>query len=115
MDRDGDGLLDRGYTKGSEPPYESSGVPGAWETNHQFGSYIEDGEEYEWNYFVKIVCAPEGAYKADGKWYLEDGTEMGTVIWGAYARTLQIYNDQGTGEHGVEYNPAGPTGFGCYK
>ena len=36
---------------------------------------------------------------------------MGTVLWGAYARILQIYNDQGTGEHGVEYNPAGPTGF----
>ena len=121
LDRDDDGLLDRGYTKGSEPPYTSSAVEGAWLTNHQFGSYIgEDGKEYKWNYFVKIVCAPEGAYKEtheDGVeyWHLSDGTEMGTVLWGAYARILQIYNDQGTGEHGVEYNPESPTGFGYYK
>jgi len=114
-DRDGDNLLDRGYTKGSEPPYTSSGVPGAWETNHQWGSYEEFSQEYQWNYFVKIVAAPDDAYVVDGKWYLEDGTEMGTVIWGAYARVLQIYNDEGTGEEGVEYNPAGPTGFGCYQ
>lgn len=117
IDRNLDGKLDRGVG----PDYASSGVPGAWETNHQFGSYIgEDGEEYKWNYFVKIVCAPEDAYKEiheDGVeyWHLSDGTEMGTVIWGAYARTLQIYNDQGSGEHGVEYNSAAPTGFGCYK
>ena len=117
VDRNNDGKLDRGIG----PDYASSGVEGAWETNHQFGSYIgEDGKEYKWNYFVKIVCAPEGAYKEtheDGVeyWHLSDGTEMGTVLWGAYARVLQIYNDQGTGEHGVEYNPAGPTGFGCYK
>jgi len=117
VDRNDDGKLDRGIG----PDYASSGVPGAWETNHQFGSYIEDGIEYKWNYFVKIVAAPDDAYKEyheeDDKWYyhLSDGTEMGTVLWGEYARTLQIFNDQGTGEHGVEYNPAGPTGFGCYK
>ncbi len=111
MDRDLDGKLDRHWG------LESYRDSGAWCTNHQFGSYIDenDGEEYKWNYFVKIVSAPEDAHTSEGKWYLEDGTEMGTVIWTHHARILQIYNDQGTGEHGVEYNPAGPTGFGYYK
>jgi len=119
VDRDEDGLLDRGYTKGSEEPYTSSGVPGAWETNHQWGSYEEFEQEYMWTYFVKIVAAPDDAdiVTVDGVdyYYLADGTEMGTVIWTEYARVLRIYNDQGTGEHGVDYNPAGPTGFGCYQ
>jgi len=120
-DRDGDDKLDRGYPYPSEiidgsPVCRSSAAPGAWVTNHQFGSYIgEDGKEYKWNYFVKIAHPGDDAVLTAGVWYTADGTEIGTAIWGAYAITLQIYNDQGTGEHGVEYNPEGPTGLGCYK
>ena len=104
-----DGKLDRGYS--CDPVNaDSSACVGAWVTNHQSGSYVgEDGKTYKWNYFVKIVCVPEDAYKVDGIWYTADGTEIGSVIWTAYARVLQVYNDQGTGEHGVEYlSPAGP-------
>ena len=113
-DRDFDGKLDRG-NEGNE--YANSAAEGAWLTNHQWGSYIgEDEKEYKWNYFVKIVFPGYDAFLDEGVWYTEEGgVEIGTNLWGAYARILQIYNDQGTGEHGVEYNPAGPTGFGCYK
>ena len=105
-DCDGDNLLDRHY---GFPSYIGSG---AWETNHQYGSYEENGETYKWNYFVKIVAVPEDAYVADGYWYTADGTQIGSVIWGEFAVTQRVYNDQGTGEHGIEYlSPAGP-GFG---
>ena len=114
-DCNGDGKLDRGYS--CDPVNaNSSACEGAWLTNHQWGSYVgEDGKTYKWNYFVKIVCVPDDAEKVDGIWYTADGTEIGSVIWGAYARVLQVYNDQGTGEHGIEYlSPAGP-GFGKWK
>ncbi len=105
-DCDEDGFLDRyyGFTR-----YIGSG---AWLTNHQWGSYDEDGETYDWNYFVKIVAVPADAELVDGVWYTVDSTEIGPVIWGSFAVIQRIYNDQGTGEHGVEYrSPAGP-GFG---
>ena len=35
--------------------------------------------------FTKIVAAPAGATAADGVWYAADGTEIGPVIWGAFA------------------------------
>jgi len=105
-DCDGDGVLDRHYGNDS---YIGSG---AWLTNHQSGEYEEEGSSYKWNYFVKIVAAPDEAYVQDGYWYTSNGTEIGPVIWGSFATVLQVYNDQGTGEHGVEYkSPAGP-GFG---
>lgn len=100
-DCDGDGLLDRHYGFAS---YDGSG---AWLTNHQWG----DG----WNYFVKIVSAPEGAYVDDGSWYTVGGEEIGEVIWGSFARILQISNDSAYGEHGVLNNWEAPTGFGFYK
>jgi len=114
MDRNDDGKLDRGWPING-PSYISSAAPGAWLTNHQFGDYEQEGEIYKWNYFVKIVFAPSDWTETDGVWYDADNVEMGTVIWGSYARILQIYNDQGTGEHGVEYNPLSPTGFGYYN
>jgi len=115
-DCDDDGLLDRHLGHAS---YIGSG---AWETNHQWGSYEDDGKIYKWNYFVKIVAVPEDAYyddandngKADDDelWYTADETEIGPSIWGQFAVILRVFNDQGTGEHGIEYlSPAGP-GFG---
>ena len=112
IDRNLDGKLDRGVG----PDYASSAASGAWVTNHQFGSYIgEDEKEYKWNYFVKIVCVPDDAYVDSGLWYSADDVEIGPVIWGAYAVIQQVYNDQGTGEHGIEYlSPVSP-GLGYYK
>ena len=106
-DCDGDGKLDRHYGYGS---YIGSG---AWETNHQWGTYVgDDGETCRWNYFVKIVAVPEDAILTDGIWYTADGTEIGPVIWGAFAIIQEVSNDPCGGYHGVEYlSPAGP-GFG---
>jgi hypothetical protein len=107
-DCDGDKLLDRHYG------YDSYIGSGAWLTNHMWGSYEEDGKEYQWEYFVKIVAVPADAVLADGTWYAADGAEIGEIIWGAFAIIEQVYNDQGTGEHGIEYlSPASP-GFGSY-
>ena len=48
-DCDGDGKLDRHYG------YDSYIGSGAWETNHQSGTYEnEEGEICKWNYFVKM-------------------------------------------------------------
>lgn len=112
-DCDGDGLLDRHYG------YVTAIGSGAWETNHQSGSYLGDnGETCEWDYFVKIVAVPEDAYEVteDGVkyWYTVDGTKIGSVIWSAYARIQQVENDACAGIHGVQYlSPASP-GFGNY-
>jgi len=98
---------------------EDGTLSGTWEdTSSQSGTWLStegSAEKYKWNYFVKMVYPGDDAYKVDDIWYSADGIEIGTAVWGSYARILQVYNDQGTGEHGVEYNPAGPTGFGCYK
>ena len=112
MDRDGDGLLDRGYSPGNEPPYTSSAAEGAWLTNHQWG-INEDGTH--WYYFVKIVHPGDDAVLVAGAWYTADDVEIGPVIWGAYARILQISNDPAYDEHGVLNNWPAPTGFGYYK
>jgi len=105
-DCDGDGALDR-------PSYIGSG---AWLTNHMWGTYVgDDGNTYAWTYFVKIVAVPDDAELTGGIWYTADGVKIGEAIWGAFAIVQQVYNDQGTGEHGIEYlSPAGP-GFGKYK
>ncbi|MDD5145319.1 MAG: hypothetical protein PHF44_00500 [Candidatus Pacebacteria bacterium] len=104
MDCNGDGLLDRPSDNGGT--YIGSG---AWETNHQWG-VNPDGSN--WNYFVKIVAAPDDATKLSGIWYTADGKEIGPDIWGEFATIEEIYNDQSTGDHGVLYrSPAGP-GFG---
>ena len=111
-DRNDDGMLDRG----NEEPYTSSAAEGAWLTNHQRGTYEEDGKVYSWNYYVKIITpSEEGDYKSDGYWYNAEHEQIGPVIWGAYAIVLQIYNDQGTGEHGVEYKSEVSPGFGYYN
>ena len=79
-DCDEDGLLDRHYA------FDSYIGSGAWLTNHQSGEYEGDvGQTCKWNYFVKIVAAPEDAAVAEGVWYYAGGTEIGPVIWGSFA------------------------------
>ncbi|MCK4791097.1 MAG: hypothetical protein KAV87_45610, partial [Desulfobacteraceae bacterium] len=117
-DCNGDGKLDRGYS--CDPiDASSSACEGAWVTNHQSGLTDEmpDGKIKKWTYFVKIVMVPrgEGAYKEDNYWFTADGVEIGSVIWGAYARILQISNDPFYGEHGVYYKSDVSPGFGTYK
>lgn len=110
MDCDGGGLLDRHFGFAG---YEGSG---AWLTNHQAGTYEdENGKTCHWTYFVKIVAAPADAIKAGGVWYAADGTEIGPVIWGAFAIIQQVENDTCAGIHGKQYgSPIGP-GFGKFK
>jgi len=107
-DCDEDGKLDRYYG------YDSYIGSGAWETNHQYGEYEEDGKTYKWDYFVKIVAVPEDATTEDGFWYTADGVEIGPSIWGSFAVIQRVYNDQGTGEHGIEYLSHAAAGFGFY-
>jgi hypothetical protein len=115
-DCDGDGKLDRHYG------YSSYIGSGAWETNHQSGTYVdENGKKCKWVYFVKIVAAPADAAvgppcDAVGNctWYTANGTEIGNQIWGDFATIESVYNDPCGGYHGIEYlSPAGP-GFGKY-
>jgi len=109
MDCVDDEALDRHYGFAS---YIGSG---AWLTNHQSGTYIDSGNEYKWNYFVKIVAAPADADKVGGTWYTADNVEIGPDIWGEFAIVQQVENDPGSGLHGAQYvSPAGP-GFGKYK
>jgi len=106
---DGDVTLDRHYG------YVTYIGSGAWLTNHQWGTYEADGATYKWEYFVKIVAVPSDASNVSGVWHTADGVEIGPAIWGEFAVIQEVYNDQGTGEHGLYYkSPAGP-GFGAYK
>jgi len=98
MDCDEDGLLDRHYG------FDSYIGSGAWLTNHQSGEYEnEEGKTCKWTYFVKIVAAPADAYSEGGIWYTADGTEIGPVIWGAFAIIQQVENDPCAGIHGIQY------------
>ena len=108
-DCDDDGLLDRHY---GYPSYIGSG---AWLTNHQSGTYEVDGKLCRWNYFVKIVAAPSDAYVDSGYWYTADDVEIGPVIWGDFAIIQQVENDPCANLHGLQLNPASPTGFGFYR
>jgi len=106
MDCDDDGLLDRHYG------YASYVGSGAWLTNHQSGEYEVDGKTCKWNYFVKVVAAPTDAYQDAGYWYAADGTEIGPVIWGAFAIIQEVENDPGAGIHGLQYLSPDHPGFG---
>ncbi len=108
-DCDGDGKLDRhrGF-----PSYLGSG---AWLTNHQEGTYFEGGKRQHWNYFVKIVAAPLDATAIGGMWYATDGSEIGPSIWGEFAIVQDVYNDTGTGDHGVLYLSPYSAGFGKFS
>lgn len=99
VDSNGDGALDRHLG------FDSYIGSGAWLTNHQKGSYWVDGQEYKWTYFVKIVAKPTADFVC-----LANGGEQ---IWGEFCIIESIYNDSGTGAHGVELL-APPAGFGAY-
>lgn len=98
QDCDGDGVLDRHYG------FDSYIGSGAWLTNHMSGEYELDGEICSWNYFTKIVAAPADAYAEGGVWYNADGTEIGPVIWGAFATIQTVENDPCAGIHGLQYS-----------
>jgi hypothetical protein len=100
---DGNFELDRHYG------YLSYRGSGAWLTNHQSGDYVLDGRTIHWTYFVKIVAAPLDAFLQNGMWYEASGIEIGAAIWGDFAVLQEIYNDPGTGDHGILYkSPVGP-------
>lgn len=105
-DCDGDEKLDRHFG------YDSYIGSGAWLTNHQSGEYELDGKTCKWNYFVKIVAASADAIVTDGVWYAADGTEIGHVIWGAFAIIQQVENDQCAGLHGLQYLSPTRAGLG---
>ena len=89
----------------------NAGHIGTWESTKGNATSVN----YKWNYFVKIVAAPADAYVDGGIWYNADGTEIGPVIWGAFAIIQEVYNDQCTGEHGIYYlSPVGP-GLGKWE
>jgi hypothetical protein len=109
-DCSGDLLLDRHYGFAS---YIGSG---AWLTNHQKGVYTDgNGKRQRWEYFVKIVAAPADATKVSGTWMAADGTEIGADIWGEFAIIQEVYNDTGTGDHGVLYVSPYSAGFGKFS
>ena len=110
QDCTGDSLLDRHF---GFPSYIGSG---AWLTNHQKGKYIDaNGKKQRWEYFTKIVAAPEDAYAEGGTWFAADGSEIGPAIWTEFATIQEVYNDTGTGEHGVYYLSPYSAGFGKYS
>ncbi len=109
-DCDGDGLLDRHYGFAA---YKGSG---AWLTNHQKGEYVdENGKTQKWEYFVKIVAAPADATLVGGNWVSAAGIVIGPAIWGEFATIQEVYNDSGTGDHGILYKSPMAPGFGLYK
>ncbi len=106
-DCDDDGNLDRHLG------YETYIGSGAWVTNHWNGNYIgDDGDECHWTYFVKIVAAPADAYLDGGVWYNAEGTEIGPVIWGAFATIQEVWNDPCAGANGLYYNSPDHPGLG---
>lgn len=110
QDCDGNGLLDRHY---GFTGYRGSG---AWLTNHQKGTYVDaSGKKQRWEYFVKIVAAPADATLVGGVWYAADGTTVGLAIWGDFAITQEVYNDTGTGDHGISYLSPHGAGFGGFS
>ena len=106
-DYDGDGLLDRHYGSDS---YIGSG---AWLTNHQSGTYVNDeGDTCHWTYFVKIIAVPADATQVSGIWYNADGTEIGPVIWGSFAIIQEVENDPCAGTNGLQYSSPDHNGLG---
>lgn len=110
VDCDGDGKLDRHYG------FDSYRGSGAWETNHQKGVYVDSkGKKQRWEYFVKIVAAPGDANLSSDYWVAADGSIIGPAIWGDFAITQEVYNDTGTGDHGVWYLSPYSAGFGKFS
>jgi hypothetical protein len=107
QDCDGNGLLDRhnGFVS-----YIGSG---AWLTNHQKGTYIDDeGNECNWTYFTKIIAAPSDATVVAGNWVNADGTIIGPVIWGQFAIIQEVENDPCAGINGLQFQSPDHSGLG---
>lgn len=100
-DKDNDGRLDR--------PISYIGT-GAWLTNHQSG---DNPDGSMWNYFVKIVAVPASATLSGDVW-VDSGKEIGPVIWGDFAVVQEVYNDMGTGDHGVLSKSSSGPGLGKF-
>jgi hypothetical protein len=100
------GALDRhlGY-----PTYTGSG---AWVTNHQSGTYLQDGNPCHWTLFAKIVAVPVGAYLVGETWYAADGTEMGPLYWPEFALIQEVIDDPCAGLHGVQILSPDHAGLG---
>lgn len=105
-DCDGDGSLDR------HNGFDTYSGSGAWLTNHISGTYMVDGNDCDRNYFTKIIAAPADAYTDNGYWYNADGTEIGPVIWGAFATIQTVENDPCAGLNGMQYNSPDHSGLG---
>lgn len=89
---------------------------GAWLTNHQKGNYLDgNGKKQRWEYFVKIVAVPADSYLVGANVVAADGTVIGPSIWGEFAVVQEIYNDTGTGNHGVLYLSPYSAGFGKFS
>lgn len=109
-DCDGDGKLDRhfGYTA-----YIGSG---AWLTNHQKGTYVDDnGRKQKWEYFTKIVAAPKNAKLVEGNWYTPGGVLIGASIWGEFAVIQEVSNDTGNPDYKYKYHSPYASGFGKFS
>jgi hypothetical protein len=74
-----------------------------------------DGKTQRWEYFVKIVAAPADATSEGGNWVGADGIVIGPVIWGDFAIIQEVFNDTGTGDHGLYYKSPARPGLGAYK
>ncbi len=106
-DCDGDGLLDRHLG------YDSYIGSGAWCTNHwTYTYYDQDGNECEYDEFIKIIAVPADATLSNGMWYNPDGDEIGPEIWGQFAIIQLIINDPCEGVSGVDYKSADHPGLG---
>lgn len=101
-----DGDLDRHY--GYDTYFDS----GAWCTNHWSGTYVDDvtGKTQHWTATYKIIALKSTDVLVGGYWFTANGKEIGELIWGQFAITLYVYNDTGTGDHGVFYK--GQPGLG---
>ncbi len=107
VDCDSNGLLDR------HNGFSSYIGSGAWETNHQKGTYLDsNGQTCHWEYFVKIIAAPADAEIVNGVWYTAGGIEIGPVIWGEFATIQSVYNDPCAEATGKEYLSPDHAGFG---
>jgi hypothetical protein len=110
QDCDYDKHLDRHYG------FDSYKGSGAWLTNHQKGTYIdENGKKRRWVYFCKIVAVPLDATLENGVWKTADGSEIGPEIWGDFAIIQVVGDDSGSGLHGAQYVSPYSTGFGKFS
>ncbi len=109
QDCDGDGKLDRyrGFSS-----YIGSG---AFCANHQSGEYEDaDGNACQWSYLATIAAAPADSVAVGGTWYAADGTEIGPVVWGAFAVVQKIENDPCATLHGHHYISLVAPGLGAF-